>query len=62
MKQQLAKATKEKLERDDRVVEASIERNDKGIYVEAKVENEIMRGELKGDLSQYPVWIDVVLA
>jgi len=61
MKLQMAEATEEKLEDDERVVDASVEMSDKGAYVEARVENQMKARDLRADLSQYPIWVDIVV-
>jgi hypothetical protein len=59
MEQQIAKAAANELEDDDRVVEAEVSENDKGIFVMAHAKDRMAARSLKGDLHEYPVYIEV---
>lgn len=60
MKESLAKASAKKLENDDRVEWAEVDRNEKGIYIEARAIDRMAARDLKGDLDEYPVYVEVI--
>jgi len=55
----MAKAAAEKLRNDDRVETAEVSRNDQGVYVEVEASSRLSAQELKGDLGEYPVYVEV---
>lgn len=59
MKNELAQASAEKLSKDPRVDAAKVDRNDKGILVRVQATDSLAARDLRGDLSAYPVYVDV---
>ncbi len=59
MREQVAEATVEKLENDKRVRSAKIDRNSKGVFVAVDARDRMAARDLKGDLGEYPVYVEV---
>lgn len=60
MKQAMAKSVANQLEDDDRVSHAEVTRNDKGMLVKATCVDRMAARSLRGDLHQFPVYVEVV--
>lgn len=60
MKNELAQATKKKLAKDDRVREAEVDKNDKGVFVRARANDRMDARDLEKDLGAFPVFVKVV--
>jgi len=59
MQSELAKATADKLNKDNRVESAEVEQNEKGVFVNVTAVDRMAARDLKGDLGEYPVYVEV---
>lgn len=61
MERQLAEATADKLRDDNRVDRAEVRENNKGVFVKVTATDRYAKGDLKADLSEYPVYVKVTI-
>lgn len=59
MEYELAEAAAEKLSKDDRVQDAEVDKNEKGIFVRAMANDRLDARDLKQNLDAYPVFVKV---
>lgn len=61
MNGEMHEAVAEKLEQDDRVIEAYPDENPKGKLVVAEVRDKVDERSLQSDLHEYPCYVEVVI-